>query len=297
MSLISRLTSSKFIVPVAVGTAAVAATLAFSTLRPLANEPAAAFKGDDQWIDLKLIKYEDLSHDSRKFTFALPSEDVKSGLVTASILLAKYVTPKGSNVVRPYTPVSDPELTGTIEFVIKKYPTGKFGNHIFGLKENDTVSFKGPIVKWKWTPNQFKSVTLIGGGSGITPLYQLLHQITKDPQEKTKVNLVYGSKTAEDTLLKKEIDEIAAKFPDRVNVTYFLDEASPSAPNAQVGYITKEWLAKNIPGPSADHHVYVCGPPPLYEAISGNKVSPSDQGEVTGALKELGFTKEEVFKF
>lgn len=54
MSLISRLTSSKFIVPVAVGTAAVAATLAFSTLRPLANEPAAAFKGDDQWIDLKV---------------------------------------------------------------------------------------------------------------------------------------------------------------------------------------------------------------------------------------------------
>jgi cytochrome-b5 reductase len=243
-----------------------------------------------------MLKFEDLSSDTRKFTFALPSNDAKSGLIIASHLFAKYVTSKGNKVVRPYTPVSDPQQTGTIEFVIKKYPTGKFGNHIFGLKENDTVSFKGPIIKWKWTPNQFENVTLIGGGSGITPLYQLLHQITKDPQEKTKVQLVYGSKSENDILLKKEIDEIARKFPDRVKVTYFLNEPSSNF-KAETGYITADWLKKNIAHPDASHQVFVCGPPPLYNAVSGSKASPSDQGELSGALKELGFTKENVFKF
>lgn len=300
MSFLSRFTQHKHAwVPVAVGSVAVAASLYYTTSAraPVANESKVAFKGDDQWTDLKLVKFEDVSPDARKFTFALPEADQVSGLITASLLLAKYVTPKGNNVVRPYTPISDNEEQGTIQFLIKKYPTGKFGNHIFGLKENDTVSFKGPITKWKWTANQFENVTLIGGGSGITPLYQLLHQITKDPSEKTKVHLIYGNKTAQDILLKKELDDIAAKHSDRVKLTYFLDEGDDSVNNAQVGYITKDWLKENIPGADNSHQVFVCGPAPLYDAVSGNKKSPTDQGELTGALKDLGFTKENVFKF
>lgn len=35
----------------------------------------------------------------------------------------------------------------------------------------------------------------------------------------------------------------------------------------------------------------------MYKAISGAKVSPSDQGEVSGILKELGYTKDDVYKF
>lgn len=35
----------------------------------------------------------------------------------------------------------------------------------------------------------------------------------------------------------------------------------------------------------------------MYKAISGGKVSPRDQGEVSGILKELGYTKEDVYKF
>lgn len=35
----------------------------------------------------------------------------------------------------------------------------------------------------------------------------------------------------------------------------------------------------------------------MYKAISGNKKSPSDQGELSGMLKELGYKKEDVFKF
>ena len=36
----------------------------------------------------------------------------------------------------------------------------------------------------------------------------------------------------------------------------------------------------------------VSGPPGMMK-----KVSPSDQGEVTGVLKELGWTEDNVYKF
>lgn len=260
------------------------------------NEPAKTFNGGDEWIDLKLKKSWNISPNTKHYVFDLKNPDDVSGLVTASLLLAKYVTPKGSNVIRPYTPVSDVDQKGTIEFVIKTYPEGKFSKHFYDLKPNDTVAFKGPIVKWKWEPNQFKHISLIGGGSGITPLYQLLHEITKNPADKTKVDLFYGNLTEDDILLRKELDDIAAKHKDQVNIHYFLDKA-PANWSGQSGHITKDFLKEHLPPPSKDAKIYVCGPPGLYTAISGNKKSPSEQGEVTGALADLGYTKDHVFKF
>lgn len=35
----------------------------------------------------------------------------------------------------------------------------------------------------------------------------------------------------------------------------------------------------------------------MYKAISGTKISPSDQGELAGILMQLGYKKEDVFKF
>ena len=52
-----------------------------------------------------------------------------------------------------------------------------------------------------------------------------------------------------------------------------------------------------LPGPTADHLVYVCGPPPMMNAISGPKTPNYEQGEVSGVLKELGYTADMVYKF
>lgn len=270
--------------------------LAYHFSTSIENESGKTFKGNDEWIDLKLAKSWDTTHNTKHLVFNLADKEDVSGLINASCLMTKFVTPKGNNVIRPYTPISDVDDKGTIEFVIKKYDGGKMSSHIFDLKPNDTLSFKGPVVKWKWEPNQYKSISLIGGGTGITPLYQLLHEITKNPEDKTKVNLFYGNLTENDILIKKELDAIAESHKEQVKIVYFLDKA-PEGWNGETGYISKEFLKANLPGPSKDNKIFVCGPPGLYKALSGPKQSPTDQGEVTGALAELGYTKENVFKF
>lgn len=211
--------------------------------------------------------------------------------------MAKYVTPKGSNVIRPYTPISDLDTAGSFTVLIKKYETGKFGNYIFGLNPNDTVSFKGPIPKYPLAVNQHSQIGLIGGGTGIAPLFQVIRAVSKNPEDKTKVSLFYGSVSEEDVLLKKELEEIQAKNPEQFKFHFFVDKATSSW-KGETGYISKEYLEKNLfPSTAENVKVFVCGPPPLYNAISGNKVSPTDQGEVSGVLADLGFTKEQVFKF
>ncbi|SCV05524.1 LANO_0H09384g1_1 [Lachancea nothofagi CBS 11611] len=292
--MLTRILKHRATVPFAVGTAAIAA--AYFNSAAIRNEPLKTFKGDDAWIELPIAKIEDVSHDARRFTFNLPEEDQVSGLVVASALLAKLQTPKGSNVIRPYTPVSDVATKGHFELVIKHYKDGKFTEMLFDKKPSDTVAFKGPIKKWEWKPNSFESITLIGAGSGINPLYQLVHHISQNPIDKTKINLLVGNKTPNDILLKKELDTIQAKYPEQVKIHYFVDKAEGDF-NGHIGFITKEYLEKNTPGPSDSHQVFVCGPPPFMKAYSGPKTSPQDQGELVGILKELGHAKDRVFKF
>ncbi|ODQ66527.1 NADH-cytochrome b5 reductase 2 [Nadsonia fulvescens var. elongata DSM 6958] len=262
-----------------------------------ADSHPKALTGDGQWVDFKLARIAELSHNVKKFTVALPSSDHVLGDETASCILLKYMNENNKPVIRPYTPTTPVDKLGEFELVIKKYENSKMGTHLFNLKAGDSISVKGPILKYAVTPNLHKEIALIGGGTGITPLFQVLQSISRNPSDKTKVKLIYGNISESDILLKKEIDAIVAAKPEQFSVHYFLDKPSAGW-KGQSGFITADFLAKNIPSAKADNvKVMVCGPPPLYQAISGNKVSPSDQGEVEGALKELGFSKDQVFKF
>lgn len=268
----------------------------YSTRNQISNDTGKTFTNPNEWIDLKLKQSINVGSNSKRLIFELKDQNDVSGLVNASCLLTKFVTAKGNNVIRPYTPISDVDEKGIIEFIVKKYEGGKMSSHIHSLKPNDTLSFKGPIIKWKWEPNQYESIFLIGGGTGIAPLYQLIHEITKNKEDRTKINLFYGSIDADDILLKQELDKIAADHKDQLNITYFLDKA-PTNWSGETGFISKEFLTKNLPQPSKESKVFICGPPGLYKAISGPKTSPTDQGEVTGILADLGYSKEHVYKF
>ncbi|SCU93967.1 LAFA_0F19152g1_1 [Lachancea sp. 'fantastica'] len=292
--MLTRVLRHRATLPLAIGS--VAAVAAFYNLSTVKNEPLNTFNGDGSWIELPISKIEKVSHDTRRYTFNLPEADQTTGLITASALLAKLETAKGNSVIRPYTPVSDVSTKGHFELVIKHYDGGKFTELLYAKKPQDTVAFKGPIKKWEWKPNSFKNITLLGAGSGITPLYQLVHHISQNPEDKTKINLLYGNKTPDDILLKKELDEIVAKYPEQVKIHYFVDKADGGF-EGNTGFITREYLEKNVPGPADDHQVFLCGPPPFMKAYSGPKTSPQDQGELVGILKDLGHTKERVFKF
>lgn len=50
-----------------------------------------------------------------------------------------------------------------------------------------------------------------------------------------------------------------------------------------VGYVTRKMATEQIPPPSDDNLVLVCGPPPMYKALSGEKKSPKDQGDHEGS--------------
>lgn len=180
---------------------------------------------------------------------------------------------------------------------MKKYPNGPMSTHLHDMVPGQRLDFKGPLPKYPWTPNKHDHIALVAGGTGITPMYQLARAIFKNPEDKTKVTLVFGNVSEEDILLKKEFAELENTYPNRFRAFYVLDNPPKEWTGAK-GYITKDLLKTVLPEPKSENiKIFVCGPPGLYKAISGTKVSPSDQGELSGILKELGYSKDQVYKF
>ncbi|CAI7650747.1 unnamed protein product [Penicillium bialowiezense] len=252
----------------------------------------------ESWVDLKVSNVEVLSANTKRIRFAYEDPEAVSGLPVASALLTRF-KPTGAekNVLRPYTPTSDEEIPGYLELVVKAYPGGPMSEHIHSLNVDQRLSFKGPLVKYPWEANKHDHIALIAGGTGITPMYQLAREIFKNPEDKTKVTLVFGNVTEEDILLKKELQDLENTYPQRFRAFYVLDKP-PAEWTGGKGFITKELLKTVLPEPKEGNiKLFVCGPPPMYKAISGAKISPKDQGELTGILGDLGYSKEQVFKF
>ncbi|KAK5121170.1 NADH-cytochrome b5 reductase [Meristemomyces frigidus] len=261
--------------------------------------PSKCFKGGDQgFVSLVLDHVENINHNTKKFRFKLDSEDAVSGLPITSALITKYKGPEMEKpVIRPYTPVSDEDEAGYLDFIIKRYPNGPMSEHLHNMNPGQRLDFKGPIPKYPWSANKHDHIALIAGGTGITPMYQLARGIFKNPEDKTKVTLVFGNVTADDVLLKREFEDLEQQFPQRFRAFYVLDQP-PEDWQQGKGFITKDLLKTVIPGPKDGNvKVFVCGPPGMYKAISGPKKSPAEQGELQGYLKELGFTEEQVYKF
>ena len=169
--------------------------------------------------------------------------------------------------------------------------------HIFAMSPGDKLDMKGPIPKYPWAPNKHNHIALIAGGTGITPMWQLTRAIFNNPEDKTKVTLVFGNVNEQDIILRKEFEKLEKDYPERFRAFYVLDNP-PEGWKQGKGFITKDLLKETIPGPKEENvKVFVCGPPGLYKAISGAKKSPAEQGELTGVLSELGYDISQVYKF
>lgn len=148
---------------------------------------------------------------------------------------------------------------------------------------------------YKWKTNEFEHVNLIAGGAGITPMYQLIQGMLNNPDDRSKIKLIFGVNTDNDLVMKKELDAFEQKFPGRLKVVYRVSDPVESSPFTK-GRVTKELLEKELLGPkdSKTTKVFLCGPPAMEAAIFGSKGWISSQ---KGVLEELGYAADRVHKF
>lgn len=273
-------------------TVAIAAHYYFLSRKSVKNGEHDKFKlrtllDPNEKYQLPLIDKEEISHDTKRFRFGLPSPKHILGLpIGQHIHLIANI--EDELIIRAYTPVSSDENTGYVDLVIKvykrnvhpKFPNGgKMSQYVDELKIGDKITFRGPTGKLQYLGNgkfsvkrlrrepaaeiKVDRVNMIAGGTGITPMLQLVRDILSHPSEShIKLSLLFANQTENDILLHDELDELADKNSVQFRVWYTVDKASESW-KYSTGFVNADMIKAHLYEPTKKVITLMCGPPPM----------------------------------
>lgn len=133
---------------------------------------------------------------------------------------------------------------------------------------------------------------MIAGGTGITPMYQVIRACLRNPSDRSKITLIYANVNLEDILLKADLEELQNTYGlDRFKIYYVLNNP-PQGWKGGVGFVTNEHIKEHIPNPgTTDSKLLLCGQPDSHSGYirrlihSFFRSSPNDCcNEVSGAF-------------
>lgn len=132
-----------------------------------------------------------------------------------------------------------------------------------------------------------KHFGMIAGGTGITPMLQIIHATLRDePNSNVTCSLLYANQSEDDILVREELEAAVEEFGGRFKLHYTVDRP-PQDWEYSTGFITKEMIEKHLPAAAGDGstQMLMCGPPPMIKfACLPN-------------LEALGFKKSDYFVF
>uniref|UniRef100_A0A286R227 Nitrate reductase [NADH] n=1 Tax=Ulva prolifera TaxID=3117 RepID=NIA_ULVPR len=256
-----------------------------------AAAPLPAIDVDAPFLNPKKQKAAELkekikiSHDVTLFRFGLEHDEQLLGLPTGKhMLIRKKVTNAEGDeevVMRAYTPTTANETRGHFDLVVKiykanvhpKFPEGgKFSQILEALEVGDTVEVKGPIGHFHYDrPGHYKNhklesevkrINMIAGGTGLTPMYQVMKAILSNPSDLTEIRLLYANQTEADILLRPELEALAKSHPDRVKIHYTVDRPTPGWKYSS-GFIDLDMCERALFRYEPGTISVLCGPPPM----------------------------------
>jgi len=277
---------------------AVAGSLAaaFIWLRTAAKK-VVALKNPAEYKSFPLSVKDKISPNTYKFRFTLPS-NTALGLPTG-----KHILLRNKDVSRPYTPVTSDDDKGFFDVVVKVYPEGKMSRHLESMEIGDTIDVRGPLglleykgagefhisrknletKKTEVVKKHVKRLGLIAGGTGITPMLQVIRAVLKNPKDRTQLNLIFANITEADILLRPELEKAAAEHKTQFSVYFTLDRPDNAWTQGK-GFVTAEMIQKHLPPPEKDVLLLMCGPPPMMAFMQKN-------------MKTLNYPEENYFVY
>jgi len=217
----------------------------------------------------KLVNVKTISSNTKLLRFEIPHNQCINLPIGRHISVRAEID--GNKVTRAYTPTSRPDMKGYFDLLVKAYEFGKMSTYLHSLRTGDEIEVRGPIGSFKYGSNMYPRVGLIAGGTGLTPCLQVLRCVLEGPEaalDRTAFTLLFQNRTFADILLREELDDLRARFPDRVQLHYFLSNPSDTPvdwahgaghEHEHAGYITQECVTELL-CPAVCPLVCVCGP-------------------------------------
>ena len=165
------------------------------------------------------------------------------------------------------------------EFSIKK--CGMLTDYLHSLEVGDQITVRGPYGNNFPVETELKGKDLlfIAGGIGLAPLRSVINYVIDNRENYGKVDILYGSRSADDLVQLKEIQEVWMNTPG-VNVYLTIDRPQDGW-TGNVGFVPSYLKELNFAA-EANKVALVCGPPIMIKFV-------------LAGLKEMGFKDEQVY--
>lgn len=202
-------------------------------------------------LSLKVDRINNESERVKSFRFRSIDETQLPAFQPGSHLQIKVKLPDGTDALRHYSLLCDPNDRSHYEIGVLKEPEGHGGSLYMHeqVKEGATLEVHAPINEFPMAGKAEHSI-LIAGGIGITPILSMLHQLLADKQS---FEIHYTARKASDLAFRDRIEQLAD------DNAYFY--ASQDADGQR---LTLETL---LATPKPGTHVYICGPRRLITAV------------------------------
>ncbi|HVV14522.1 benzoate 1,2-dioxygenase electron transfer component BenC [Amycolatopsis sp.] len=166
----------------------------------------------------------------------------------------------GSGQTRSYSFSSAPD-DKQLTFLVKLTPGGVMSDYLTErARPGDELAFTGPNGSF-FLREADRPVLLLAGGTGLAPILSILRALRAAGSTRP-AHLVYGVSTDDDLVETATLDELAAQV-EGLTWDYCVSDPDSAAPNK--GYVTSLIRDEHLHG--GDVAVYLCGPPPMVEAV------------------------------
>ncbi len=219
---------------------------------------------------LNLIVSEIRHETDSTTTFRLVSEDGYLPPFQAGQYINLFVEVGKVRTSRPYSISSAPSQSGYYDITVRRVENGFVSGYLLDdVKPGDTFISTSPAGHFYYNPLiHGDDLVFLAGGSGITPFLSMIREATNLNLDR-QIHLIYGSRTEEDVIVLKELNDRAANHSN-LTVSPVISEPSENYEGV-TGFITAE-LIRDLTGDTSNKTFYVCGPEAMYSFVTAELV-------------------------
>lgn len=153
---------------------------------------------------------------------------------------------------------------GSVRLTIKRVAGGRVSNHLVDhAAVGDILDVYGPSGSFV-VDTPAKTLVLLAGGSGVTPLLAIaMDVLTRHPE--TRIVFVVGNRSHEDIIFRGELAALAERFPAQLSLRLVLSDP-PAEWAGGVGILDAATTTRELGALEGDVDAYVCGPTPMMDA-------------------------------
>lgn len=176
-----------------------------------------------------------------------------------------YLDIGGQTEIGGYSPTSSPLQLSQMELAVRRAYRSPASHYLYEqARPGEIVVISEGQGKFSYRCAQNRSIVLIGGGIGLTPLMSMIRHASRACPE-NMVHLLYSIRDPSEYLYRQELTELATKWP-QFKLWVTVTGANHDNWQGPFGRIDRNILRQQ--GLDSQALYYLCGPPSLTHSMT-----------------------------